>query len=154
MLFVEIFILFLSLTILVKSADIFTTSSERIGLYFGLSSFIVGATIVSIGSSLPELATSLLSILSGKPEQLKFTIDNIIGSNIANCLLVSGTAALAVKNLKVKEQLISVDVPFFFISSALFLLFIKDGSFSWREGLLSLILLTVLFFIRLKTNKE
>lgn len=143
MLFIQVLILLVSLSVLVKSADIFTNSSERIGLYFGLSSFIVGATIVSIGSSLPELATSLLTVLSNDPEQLKFPIDNIIGSNIANCLLVSGIASLAVKNLKVKEQLISIDLPFFFISSALFLLFIMDGDFTWREGLISLVLLAV-----------
>jgi cation:H+ antiporter len=122
-------ILFVALYGLVKSADIFTNASEKIGLYFGLSSFIVGATIVSIGSSLPELATSLISIVSGDPAQSFFAIDNVIGSNIANSLLVAGFAAIAVGTLKVKEMLIDVDLPFFFISSALFLLFILDGKF-------------------------
>ncbi len=143
-------LLIISLVFLVKSADIFTNASERIGLYFGLSSFIVGATIVSIGSSLPELATSLISILSHDPEQAKFPIDNIIGSNIANTLLVGGIAAIAVKTLKVKEELIDVDLPFFFISSALFLLFIMDGSFNWKEGIISLILLAIFIAYTIK----
>ncbi len=149
-LLLPIVLLIISLIFLVKSADIFTNASERIGLYFGLSSFIVGATIVSIGSSLPELATSLISILSHDPEQAKFPIDNIIGSNIANTLLVGGIAAIAVKTLKVKEELIDVDLPFFFISSALFLLFIMDGSFTWKEGIICLILLVIFIIYTIK----
>ena len=138
-----IIFLIISLAFLVKSADIFTTASENIGLYFGLSSFIVGATIVSIGSSLPELATSLIAVLSQDPEQLNFPIDNIIGSNIANTLLVAGITAIAVKQLRVQETLIDIDLPFFFTSSALFLIFIMDGNFTWKEGIISLILLTI-----------
>lgn len=145
-------LLIVALSFLVKSADVFTNASEKIGLYFGLSSFIVGATIVSIGSSLPELATSLISVLSYDPAQMTFTIDNVIGSNIANVLLVSGIAAIAVKTLRVKQQLIDVDLPFFFISSALFLLMIMDGNFIWKEGVISLILLGIFIVYTIKTE--
>ena len=65
-----------------------------------MSSFIVGATIVSFGSSMPELATSIIGVLNN---HANFAIDNIIGSNIANTLLVAGLAALSVGTLKVKE---------------------------------------------------
>ena len=147
-------ILIVALTVLVKSADFFTEASERIGLFFGLSSFIVGATIVSIGSSLPELATSLISVLSGDPNQLAFPIDNIIGSNIANTLLVGGLAAISVGTLKVKTRLVDVDLPFFFISSALFLLFIMDGSFHWKEGFVSLVLLSIFIVYTIKDTSE
>ncbi len=130
-----------SLIGLVYSADKFTESAEKIGIALGLSSFIVGATIVSIGSSMPEIATSLMAVFSGDPNALNFPIENIIGSNIANCLLVGGVAAIAVGTLKVKERLIDVDLPFFFISSSLFLLFIIDGAFDWKEGIVSMLLL-------------
>lgn len=143
-----------ALALLVKSADYFTEASERIGLFFGLSSFIVGATIVSIGSSLPELATSLITVLSGDPAQMSFPIDNIIGSNIANCLLVGGLAAIAVGTLKVKTKLVDVDLPFFFISSAMFLLFIMDGAFNWKEGVISLLLLAVFIVYTIKDEDE
>lgn len=132
-----------SLVLLVKSADYFSGAAEKIGIAFGLSSFIVGATIVSIGSSMPEIATAIITILSGDPALQTFAIDTIIGSNIANCLLVGGIAAIAVGTLKVKEQLIDVDLPFFFISSAIFILFIMDGSFTWVEGLVSVVLLVI-----------
>lgn len=133
-------VLVASLTVLVKSADIFTAAAEKVGLFFGLSSFIVGATIVSFGSSMPELATSIFALQAGATD---FAIDNIIGSNIANSLLVAGLAAVAVGTLKVKKQLIDVDVPFFFMSSAVFLLFIYDGIFTAIEGIISLVMLGV-----------
>ncbi|MCK5461334.1 calcium/sodium antiporter [Candidatus Gracilibacteria bacterium] len=147
-------ILAVALFTLVKSSDIFTQASEQIGLYFGLSHFVIGATIVAVGSSMPELATSFITILSGKKELLTFPIDNIIGSNIANCLLVGGFTAIAVKVLKVKEKLIDIDLPFFFISSAIFLLFIMDGTFDYREGILSLILLTIFIWYIITTEDE
>ncbi len=132
-----------ALALLVKSADVFSVAAEKIGLAFGLSSFIVGATIVSIGSSLPEIATAIITVLSGDPTLQTFAIDTIIGSNIANSLLVGGIAAIAVGTLRVKERLIDVDLPFFFIASALFIFFIMDGVFVWQEGVVSLVLLVV-----------
>jgi cation:H+ antiporter len=125
---------------LVKSADYFTQWAESFGLYFGMSSFIVGATIVAIWGSMPELATSLLSALDGKTS---FAVDNVIGSNIANTLLIWWIAAIAAWTLKVKEKLIDVDLPFFFISSALFVLFISDGIFNYKEGIISLAMLVL-----------
>ncbi|PID83906.1 conjugal transfer protein TraR [Candidatus Gracilibacteria bacterium] len=142
-------ILFVSLFILVKSADYFTLGSEKIGLFLGLSPFIVGATIVSIGGSMPELATSILAALGGEKN---FAIDNVIGSNIANTLLIGGLVSIFVGTLKVKEELIDVDLPFFFMSSALFLLFIMDGQFTWQEGVLTLIMLTVFIFYTLSSD--
>ncbi len=136
-------ILIASLAVLVKSADAFTAAAEGIGLFFGMSSFIVGATIVSFGSSTPELATSLIALLSGATD---FAVDNIIGSNIANTLLVAGLAAIMVGTLKVKEQLIDVDLPFFFMSTALFIIFIMDGRFTWVEGIMSLVMLGIFIF--------
>ncbi len=149
-----ILFLVISLIVLVKSADIFTDASERIGLYFGLSSFIVGATIVSIGSSLPELVTSMISIFNGGGEEVKFAIDNIIGSNIANIFLVAGISGIVVGVLRVKNELIDVDLPFFFISSALFILLIMDGQFTRAEGVVSLFLLIIFIFYTIKTGQK
>ncbi len=133
-------VLAVSLFGLVKSADYFTSWAENFGLYFGMSSFIVGATIVAIWGSMPELATSLLAAIDGKTS---FAVDNVIGSNIANTLLIWGVSALAVGTLTVKEKLIDVDLPFFFISSALFVLFISDGVFNYKEGIVSLVMLAL-----------
>ena len=130
-----------SLTLLVLSADKFTQAAERVGLYFGLSSFIVGATIVSIGSSMPELATSIIGVLNGVND---FPVSNAIGSNIANCLLVGGICAIIVKTLKVDQKLIDVDLPFFFMSTALFLMLVWDKEITALDASLMLVLLVVL----------
>ncbi len=135
--------LIFSLALLVKSADLFSAAAEKIGLAFGLSSFIVGATIVSVGSSLPEIATAIITVLSDDSALNAFAVDTIIGSNIANCLLVGGISAIAVGTLKIKEQLIDIDLPFFFMSSAIFMLFIMDGSFTWQEGIVSIVFLAI-----------
>ena len=129
-----------SLTLLVISADYFTRAAERIGLFFGLSSFIVGATIVSVGSSMPELTTSIMAVLNGVKD---FPISNAIGSNIANCLLVGGICSIVVGTLKVKQQLIDVDLPFFFISTALFLMLVLDKEISKLDAALMFGLLVV-----------
>jgi len=144
-------VLVVALFWLVKSADYFTLWAENFGLYFGMSSFIVGATIVAIWGSMPELATSLLSALGG---QKSFAVDNVIGSNIANTLLIWWIAAIVVWTLKVKEKLIDVDLPFFFISSALFVLFISDGTFNYKEGIISLFMLVLYIFYTLSDTTD
>jgi cation:H+ antiporter len=143
--------LFTAIFALVKSADFFTDSARKIGLSLGLSDFIIGATIVAIGTSAPELVTSVLAVLQGATT---FPVDNIIGSNIANCLLIGGICAIAAKALKVKKILLDVDLPFFFISTALFTIFIIDGEFTASEGIISLILLGVFVAYTLVRDKK
>jgi len=141
-----------SLPLLVFSADYFTKAAERIGLFFGLSSFIVGATIVSVGSSMPELATSIIGVLNGVHD---FPISNAIGSNIANCLLVGGICAIIVKTLKVEQKLVDVDLPFFFLSSALFILLVLDKEISRADATIMLLLLIVfMVYTVMETGKN
>ncbi len=144
-------ILVASLVLLVKSSDWFTISAEQIGLCVGLSPFVVGATIVAVGSSMPELATSMITMLS-HDMMTGFAIDNIIGSNVANLLLIGGITSVVVKSLHVRKSLIDVDFPFLFSSSALFFLFISDGKFTWFEGALSLLMLG--FFVAYTISKD
>ena len=110
----------LSLVTLVKASDFFTDAAETLGLDLGLPPFIVGVTIVSMGTSLPELLSSLVGIFQGAPEVVA---SNVIGSNIANICLVVGTAAImSTKILRVMYNLISVDLPLFVGSAFLFAL--------------------------------
>ncbi len=133
-------VLWAALFWLVKSADYFTLWSEKVGLYLGMRSFIVWATIVALWGSMPELATSLLSALDGKTD---FAIDNVIGSNIANTLLIWWVCSVIVGTLAVKEKLVDIDLPFFFLSSAIFIIFIYDGVFDYKEGIISLFMLVI-----------
>ncbi len=146
-------ILFASLYIVVKSADFFTKYSEKIGVLFGLSSFIIGATIVAIGTSLPELITSLFAVHAG---ETSFVADNVIGSNIANSLLILGIAGVVAKTLTIKTSLIDADLPFFFMSMGLFTYFSLDRLISTGEGLALLIffIIFIIYSIRQKPEKK
>ncbi len=145
-------ILALSLFGLIKSADYFTEYSEKIGLLLGMSSFIVGATIVAVGTSLPELVSSLFALNAGTTE---FVADNIIGSNIANALLILGIAGVvAKKGLKMTTSLIDVDLPFFFMSMAAFGYFALDKVISTTEGIALLVFFVIFIIYNMKSESD
>ena len=141
------------LATLVKASDFFTDAAEKLGLAVGLPPFIVGVTIVSMGTSLPELLSSLFGIFQGAAEVVA---SNVIGSNIANICLVVGTAAiLSTKILRVMYNLISVDLPLFVGSAFLFALMASsDQRFSRGESLILLIGYIVYLFYILKSSDE
>lgn len=140
-----------SLVVLVKSADYFTSYSEKLGLAFGLSSFIIGATIIAIGTSLPELVSSLFAVMEGANQ---FVVDNIVGSNIANALLIFGIGPIIARTITVKTSLIDVDLPFFFLSMGLFVFFAADRSISVGEGIFLLILFVIFVMYSTKSDSS
>ena len=152
MILLWIIILIASLFGLIKSADYFTEYSEKIGLLLGMSSFIVGATIVAVGTSLPELVSSLFAIRAG---EVSFVVDNIVGSNIANALLILGIAGVvAKKGLKMTTSLIDVDLPFFFMSMAVFGYFALDAVISPMEGIALLIFFVIFIIYNIKSEPD
>jgi cation:H+ antiporter len=120
-----------SLTLLVKSADWLLESSEKIGLKIGLSPFVVGVVIVGVGTSFPELVSSLFAAFQGTTE---IVVANAVGSNIANILLVVGVTALISKKITVTKDLINLDLPLVTLSFFLFLITVYDGVVSLAEG--------------------
>ena len=98
MVYVHVFLLVIGLILLIKGADFFVEAASRIAKKLGISEFIIGLTLVAIGTSVPELAASIIASL-GNNDGL--VIGNIVGSNIANIGLVLGlTASLTVINIK------------------------------------------------------
>ncbi|MFW5853135.1 MAG: calcium/sodium antiporter [Patescibacteria group bacterium] len=122
-----------SLFVLVKGVDWLIESAERLGLAVGLSPFIIGVTIVSIGTSLPELVVSLVSVWQGVTEVVAA---NAIGSNVANILLVVGVASIAGKQLMVSKSLIDLDLPLLAASTIIFAIVVFDGVVTFGEALL------------------
>ena len=135
-LIVWIIIFVVSIFVLIKSADFFTDSAEKIGIHFGIPAFIVGVTIVSIGTSLPELITSIISIFRGASE---IVIGTIVGSNIANIFLVLGVAAIVGQRLRITYEIIKIDIPILVASAFLLAVCIWDGAFTFIEALLCII---------------
>jgi cation:H+ antiporter len=128
-------ILIVSLAALIKASDWFTNAAERLGLALGMPPFLVGVTVVAVGTSLPELTSSVLAVVEGASE---IVAGNVVGSNIANLLLVLGLAAVIDGHIRVKFELVHVDLPFL-AGSALFLaLVLWDGRVGPLEAVLSL----------------
>lgn len=122
-----------SLTTLIISADFFIKSSERVGLALGIPQFIIGVTLVALGTSLPELVTSIIAVLSNGAEIVS---GNVVGSNITNICLVMGLVAFLAKDIQLKYDIMRVDMPMLMGATFLFFLAAGDKHFSFYEGLL------------------
>lgn len=142
-----------ALAVLVKGADWLVESSEKIGLILGFSPFIIGVTIVAIGTSLPELSAGIFAVFQNEPE---IVVANVVGSNIANILLIIGVSSLVAGRLVITRNLIDIDLPLFFITTTLFLGTVWDGLITWKEGalLVATFLIYLAYSITQRKDKE
>lgn len=135
----------LSLAFLIKSSDYFIEYAERIGLSLGLSPVIIGTLILAFGTSLPELVTSILAVLSNNSE---IVMGNVVGSNIANVLMVGGVLMLTATKVVVhpsKFKLELVGVP---LVSIILWYMVSDLTISTIESVVLLVLyLAYLLFV-------
>ena len=131
----QLIILILSLAVLVKSSDGFVQSAERIGRAFGLPAFIIGVTIVALGTSLPELISSIMAVIKDSSE---IVTGGVVGSNIANICLILGIGMVLAKKLDISHNLLYVDLPFLVGSAGLMAFLIWDGGLTFLEGLILL----------------
>ncbi len=148
-----ILIFILSLTLLVKAADWFVESSEKIGLAFKISPFIVGVTIVALGTSFPELASSLAAVFKGATEMVTA---NALGSNIANIFLIVGLSAVVARCLIIRRSLIDLDAPLLATTTVLFIFIMLDREIVFGEGVLLILAFIVylLYTIFYKKDEE
>ncbi|MFT5265151.1 MAG: cation:H+ antiporter [Polaribacter sp.] len=133
LLYVGMFIL--SLAVLLKASDWFIDSAEEIGRSLGISPFIIGVTIVACGTSLPELATSVASVLAGNSE---IVIGNVVGSNITNIALVLGLVAWVSKEIRLDYNIWDIDMPYLWGSAFLLYFVVSDLSVSLFEAFIFL----------------
>ncbi len=101
-------ILVLGLGLLIKGADLLVEGASSVASRFGISPLAIGLTVVSFGTSLPELLVSLTSGLRNSPD---LAIASVLGSNIANVLLVLGVAAI-IRPLPVHDSTVVSEIPF------------------------------------------
>lgn len=117
-------ILVVALFVLVRGADLFIEGAKRIGAAFGMSPFAIGVLIVGIGTSLPELASSLAAVMAGTTE---IVIANAVGSNITNILLIVGVLAALGGPVMINKNLLKTELPIFFIATVHFVASVYDG---------------------------
>ncbi|NPA27958.1 MAG: calcium/sodium antiporter, partial [Epsilonproteobacteria bacterium] len=99
-------IFFISLATLIYGADLIINQSGKIALKFGISEYIIGATLIALGTSLPEMAASISASLNNKAE---LAVSNIIGSNIFNITLVLALVLVIAKRVNPKRDFFAKD---------------------------------------------
>lgn len=147
-----LFVFVISLALLVKASDWFIDAAEKISLAFKISPFIIGISIVALGTSLPELVSSIVAVLNDSSE---IVISNVTGSNIANVLFVLGAVAVVGKKLDLDIQLQPFDLVAFF-ASAIYLaatVWVK-GYFGYIDAVICLVgLVTYMWYTFYQGNK-
>lgn len=118
------------LVLLVVGGEVLVRGASSLASRMGISPLVVGLTVVSVATSAPELAVTAGAVLDGQPD---LAVGNVVGSNIANVLLILGIAALVLP-LVVREQLVKIDVPVLVGISVMMLLVAMDGRISTLEG--------------------
>ncbi len=119
---VQLIILIIGFVVLIKGADLFVDAASSLALNCKLSKMLIALTIVAFGTSAPELAVSIKSIISGNTEIL---LGNVIGSNILNILLILGVAS-CIHSLKVKNATVKKELPITILITTLFIVLISD----------------------------
>jgi cation:H+ antiporter len=136
--------------VLYFGADWLVRGSARLATSLGVSPIVLGLTVVSMGTSAPELVVSVVAALGGNGD---LAIGNVMGSNLANIGLVLGISAIA-KPLNVSGRVVTREVPVMLIITALLLPVIWDLRISRVEGLALLVVLAAYLWFVLRTAKE
>lgn len=131
----NVLVLMLALGSVIKAADWFLGAAESIGVRFALPPFVLGVLLVGFGTSLPELATSIAAVIDGVNN---IAVANIVGSNLANMLLIVGISTFVLGTIKFDKDLIDLDLPLLFGVTALFAISIADGNLGSKDSLLLL----------------
>lgn len=139
-------LLIIGFILLVKGADYLVEGASSIAANYNISGLIIGLTIVAFGTSTPELIVNILASASGNPE---IAIGNILGSNIANILLILGISAL-IFPLTVKNSITWREIPFSMLAIVVLFLLVTGFNFELKSDTLILTriggVILILFF--------
>jgi len=146
------FVIFvIAMGILIWGAEVIIKQSERIALKFKIPEFIIGATLIALGTSLPEMAASVAASLDGKAD---IAISNVIGSNILNITLVLATVFLISKKIMPARDFFAKDSTWALIPVLVFILVIFDGIISRFDAALLLLLMGAYLLFLLQDAKS
>ncbi len=137
--------------VLIWGADLIINQSERIALKFKIPEFIIGATLIALGTSLPEMAASIAASYANKPE---IAVANVIGSNILNITLVLATVFLIATKINPKRDFFAKDSTWALIPILIFVLMIIDGVISRFDATLLLLLMGAYLLFLLQDAKN
>lgn len=130
-LLINLALLLIGFVFLIKGADIFVDGASDTARKFRVPKMLIGLTIVSFGTSAPEFAVSIQSILSGKGDIL---LGNVVGSNILNILLILGISSL-VGTLRVNTATVKKEIPVLVLITLAFAALLSDKIFGLAENI-------------------
>lgn len=149
--FLLVLIFIASLAVLVFSSSKFIEASEKFGLALGLPPFVIGVTIVALGTSLPEMVSSILAVVHNNSE---IVVGNIVGSNITNILLIIGSVAFIGKSIHIEFNFKRIDLPFLFGTAAFLFYALWDLNIALWEGAVFLGLTLIYILLSLSKGKD
>jgi cation:H+ antiporter len=150
----EVVWLLVSLVILYFGAEWLVSGASSFAARLGVSPLIIGLTIVSSGTSAPELVVSVKAAMNG---QSALSIGNVLGSNLFNVGVILGISAL-IYPLAIKRQLLKFDAPVMVLTAVLFFVLFLDGKISYPEALIFVFLflayMAYLFITSMKARSQ
>ncbi|MFV0249783.1 MAG: calcium/sodium antiporter [Bacilli bacterium] len=159
----QVVLLIIGFIILIKGADIFVDGSSSVARNFNISTMLIGLTIVSFGTSAPELAVSIKALIGNNGD---IVLGNVLGSNILNVLLILGISSI-IRPLKVRNSTVRKELPITLLLSSLLIILFIDNLFdktainqiSRSDGLVLLLFFTVFIYylfsiVRNKSNDQ
>jgi len=147
----EYLLFFAGIILLIKGADWLIAGASSMGKKWGLSSFMIGMTIIAFGTSLPELIVSILSTIEGSEG---IALGNIIGSNISNLLLILGISGM-IFPMKLSQEVLRKDLVFSIYATILLLLVTMTlGIITPLMGVIFILLFFIFFYSRIKYSKR
>ena len=154
-----VILLIIGFIVLIKGADIFVDGASSVAGNFKVSKMLIGLTIVAFGTSAPEFAVSVKSLLSGSGDMV---LGNVIGSNILNILLILGVSSMF-HSLKVKDNTVKKELPITLLMTAIFIVLLSDklfdkgfnNTFTRSDGIVIILffLVFVYYLIKMARNK-
>ena len=150
----SVFLIIIGFIFLIASADLLVDGSSGIAKKFHIPEIIIGLTIVSIGTSMPELFVSITSALEGHSDM---SLGNIIGSNLSNLLLILGLSAI-IKPVVFQKETRLYEIPMCLLFTITFMIFCNtNDGISRIEGIVLLLLFCVFLgytiFMGIKESK-
>ena len=127
----------IGLALLVWSADRFVEGASALAQNMGVSTLIIGITIIGFGTSAPEILISVFSVLDNTPD---LAIGNALGSNIANIGLILGITSIFIP-IAFTSKLLKREFPLLLLASALMTWLIADARLDFMDGILLLLML-------------
>ena len=146
------YIIFLvAMAALIYGADFIIKESERIALHYDISHFVIGATLVAFGTSLPEMAASMMASYHGKSDM---AVANVVGSVVFNISLVLGIVFFMAKAMNPQRNLFSQDSAWVVIPPAIFYVMLQDGEISRFDGILFLMMMVSYLMFLFTSSKD